>query len=67
MPRASSITAELVAEVTRRRREGEQWKAISADLRCRGLPAGRVTWFRALRDVPEHLRCGQTPAEAHNA
>lgn len=63
MPRASSITAELVAEVVRRRAAGEAWKAISADLRRRGLPAGRTTLHRALADVPERYRPGQTGAE----
>lgn len=58
MPRASSITPALVAEVAERRRAGEPWKRIAADLRARGLPAGRNTWFRILtgRDVPEPLR-----------
>ncbi len=54
MPRRSRITADLVREVEQRRSAGEGWKSILHDLAERGLPAGRVTWFRILLDVPEH-------------
>lgn len=48
MPRQSSITETLVAEVAARRAAGEPWKVIAADMRARGLPAGRTRWFIAL-------------------
>lgn len=47
MPRASAITPELVREVVARRAAGEPFKVIAADLRRRGLPADRATWWRA--------------------
>jgi hypothetical protein len=58
MPRPSRITADLVREVRQRRAAGEGWKRILHDLAERGLPAGRVTWFRVLLDVPEHQASG---------
>jgi hypothetical protein len=48
MPRQSTITDALVAEVAARRASGECWKRITADMRARGLPAGRTRWFLAL-------------------
>lgn len=59
MPRASSITPALVAEVAQRRAAGEPWKVIAADLRRRGLPADRATWWRAgVLDVAQRLGAG---------
>lgn len=66
MPRSSSITPELVAEVRKRRATGEPWKAIARNLRQRGLPSGRTTLFRALSGVPEHLRRGQHAPESRS-
>lgn len=54
MPAASRITRALVEEVIGRRRRGECWKAIGADLRRRGLPTDRATWWRAgVREVAQ--------------
>lgn len=47
MPRQSSITETLIAEVAARRAAGEPWKVIAADMRARGLPADRASWWRA--------------------
>ena len=76
MPRASSITPELVAEVRERRATGEPWKAIARDLRQRGLPFARHTyWLRVgatdphvlrARGVPEHRHAGQHAPEARS-
>jgi hypothetical protein len=62
MPRASCITPALAREVAQRRQAGEAWKTLLADLRKRGLPAGRTVWHHALRDVREHRSIGQEAA-----
>ena len=60
MPRASSITTEILAEIARRRREGEAWKVIAADLRARGVPASRTRLWMVWRDVHERRdACGK--------
>jgi hypothetical protein len=60
MPRQTTITPDLIAEVTQRRAAAEPWKAIENDLRARGLPFGRVTFWR--HGVSKHLHaCDETP------
>jgi hypothetical protein len=46
MPRSSSITPDLMAEVARRRASGEQWKQIRHDFKARGLPAALSSYHR---------------------
>lgn len=64
MPRASTVTPDLLAEIARRRDRGEAWKVIAADLRRRGLPHGRVTFWRWLRggDVSKHPGACDAPS-----
>jgi hypothetical protein len=64
MPRPSSITPELLDEVAARRRAGEAWKLIAADLRARGLPFDRATYWRAgIVGVAQHRdACEAAPA-----
>lgn len=50
MPRRSSLSPEILAEVERRRRADEAWKVIAADLRARGISADRSHLWRMLRD-----------------
>jgi hypothetical protein len=64
MSRPALLTPEHVAEIVRRRRAGEPWKAIRRDLAARGLPASRTrlwaVWLAA-RGVSEHLRACDPP------
>ncbi|MCC6717415.1 MAG: hypothetical protein IT555_05985 [Acetobacteraceae bacterium] len=57
MPAPATITPAIVAEVARRRAAREEWKVICADLRRRGLPAGRTALWKAIAavGVREHL------------
>ena len=69
MPRSSSLTPDLIAEVSRRRRAGEPWKVIARDLQARGLPASRTRlWmvWRDLHDVHERTSdCAPSPGPSH--
>ena len=64
MPRSSSLSPDIAAEVARRRRAGEPWKVIAADLRARGVAADRShlwRFFQMRRDVAQRLPpCGAT-------
>lgn len=51
MPTRTRISPELLAEVKRRRDAGEQWKAISRDLRERGLPSSKPYLWSKLGGV----------------
>lgn len=67
MPRKSEVTLTVACEVLSRRAAGEPWKTILADLRARGLPAGRTRWTLAVQDaapfcVHEHTRDGRSAA-----
>lgn len=65
MPRASSVTPDLLAEIARRRRAGEPWKVIAADLRARGLPSARSALWVAMQrrsDVREHRHACGSPS-----
>jgi len=53
MPRPALLSPDIVAEIARRRRAGEPWKAIARDLRARGLPAGRTRLWAVWRDLRE--------------
>lgn len=58
MPRPAILTREHVAEIARRRRDGEPWKVIARAMTAQGLPSGRTrlwaVWKQA-RGVSEHL------------
>lgn len=53
MPAPSRITPDLISEVATRRTAGEPWKVIANDLRARGLPHDRATWWRSF--VAQHI------------
>lgn len=60
MPRQTTITPDLIAEVARRRAADEPWKAIENDLRARGVTFSRVTFWR--HGVSQRLNaCDETP------
>lgn len=46
MPRPVAVRPEILAEVERRRLQGEAWKIIANDLRARGEPFSKPTYWR---------------------
>jgi hypothetical protein len=57
MARPATLTPAIMGEIARQRRAGVPWKVISADLRARGLAAGRTRlWqvYRRATGVSEH-------------